>query len=123
MTESISEKLSFMRDIAQEFILKVLFPLLEKADLYTEFMRSASRLSIRWLRDVEQTTPAAPVKGTEPFYLMARPPLLDQGGEFALPSRRIDLRCSVSLPSEVCVTSLHCSWLYPRNSIKDSRCS
>ena len=83
MTESISEKLSFMRDIAQEFILKVLFPLLEKADLYTEFMRSASRLSIRWLRDVEQTTPAAPVKGTGPFYLMARPPLLDQGGEFA----------------------------------------
>ena len=26
----------------------------------------------------EQTTPAAPVKGTGPFYLMARPPLLDQ---------------------------------------------
>ena len=85
MTESISEKLSFMRDIAQEFILKVLFPLLEKADLYTEFMRSASRLSIRWLRDVEQTTPAAPVKGTGPFYLMAQPPLLDQGGELRLP--------------------------------------
>src|SRR5438067_12077161 len=45
--------------------------------------KGASRLSIRWLRDVEQTTPSAPVKGTGPFYLMARPPLLDQGGECA----------------------------------------
>ena len=44
MTPSTKEKLSFMRDIAQEFILKVLFPLLEKAELYHKSWAGHGRL-------------------------------------------------------------------------------
>src|SRR5881396_3490854 len=40
-------------------------------------VRSSHRLS-----EVERTTPSALFKGTGPFYLMARPPLLCQRGEF-----------------------------------------
>ena len=40
-------------------------------------------MSIRWLRDIYKPPRPRLSKERGPFYLMARPPLLDQGGEFA----------------------------------------
>src|SRR6266568_2618267 len=72
------------------------------------------------LSEVERTTPAAPPKGTGPFYLMARPPLLCQGGDFAFPCgcpRRPcpadDLWLMISLGICFAVPAIHSHLLSP----------
>src|SRR5262249_17493723 len=42
-------------------------------------IRSASRISIRGLRDLLLTTPSAPLRMLRSIYLIAQPPLLEHG--------------------------------------------